>query len=166
MEDNFSRSKKAERKTKIKAYVLSILISLAAGTLSSVFAGGMKSVQGLTDPPLMPPPWVFPVVWTVLYVLMGISAARIYLKKTPQTKQALICYAVQLIVNVIWSPLYFALQLRLAAFIWLLVLIGLIIVMIIRFGYVDKKAAYIQLPYLIWAFFAAYLNLGTYLLNG
>lgn len=172
METDFSSREKNTgwvkngKKEKIKAYVLSLLISLAAGTLSAVFSGGMKNAGNLVEPPLTPPSWVFPAVWTVLYVLMGISAARVYLKKTEDTKRALTCYGVQLIVNIIWPVLYFMLEMHLAAFIWILVLLALIAVMMIRFKAVDRPAAYLQLPYFIWTAFAAYLNLGIYLLNG
>lgn len=155
-----------DKKEKIKIYVISILIAFAAGTISAICAGGMKSAKSLTKPPLMPPGWLFPIVWTALYILMGVSAAAVYLKKNEEAKRALTVYGVQLIVNIIWTPLYFMLKLRLAAFIWILLLIAVIIIMIVRFRSVDKTAAYLQIPYLVWTAFAAYLNLGTYLLNG
>lgn len=158
---------KIEKTSKIKAYVLSILIALAAGGISAVFAmGAMEEYSKLKQPPLAPPSWLFPVVWTILFVLMGISAARVYLKGSPQTKPALASYAVQLIINIIWTPLYFTLNLRLAAFIWLIALFIAVIVMIVRFSKVDTVSAWLQLPYVLWIIFAGYLNLSTYLLNG
>lgn len=165
METDLKERQKTGRKEKIRAYVLSILISCAAGGLSAIFSGGMKNAGELVNPPLTPPAWVFPPVWSVLYILMGISAAAVWLKKSKDTKKALTCYGVQLIVNLIWPVLYFMLEMRLAAFIWILVLCALITVMIIRFRAVDRRAAYLQLPYLVWTLFAAYLNFGTYILN-
>lgn len=157
---------KKSTKQKTKTYIVSVLIALAAGGISAAFAmGEMEEYSRLAQPPLAPPPWIFPVVWTILFILMGISAARVYLENMPDTKPALTTYAVQLIVNIIWAPLYFTLNLRLAAFIWLLALLALVIVMITRFRKVDKIAAYLQIPYVIWIIFAGYLNLGTYLLN-
>ncbi len=155
-----------EKNCKTKAYVISILIALAAGGISAIFAmGAMEEYSKLRQPPLAPPSWLFPIVWTILFALMGISAARVYLKETPQTKPALASYAVQLIINIIWTPLYFALNLRLAAFIWLVVLFAAVIVMIVRFSRVDAVSARLQIPYVLWIIFAGYLNLSTYLLN-
>lgn len=152
---------------KTKAYIISIIIALAAGGLSSIFAfNAMEEYELLKQPPLAPPSWVFPVVWTILFVLMGISVAKVYLLDTEDTPSAIRLYIIQLIVNIIWTPLYFTLELRLAAFIWIILLLALVILMVIRFHKIDKTAAYLQIPYIIWLVFAAYLNLGTYILNG
>lgn len=152
---------------KVKIYIAGIIIALAAGGLSALFSiGAMAEYGSLLQPPLSPPSWLFPVVWTVLYVLMGISSARIYIADGPFSPKALRSYSLQLVLNIVWTLLYFALELRLAAFVWIIVLIAAVCVMIIRFFKVDRPAAYLQLPYLVWLIFAAYLNLGTYLLNG
>lgn len=152
---------------KIKIYIASIIIALAAGGLSALFSVvAMAEYGSLLQPPLSPPSWLFPIVWTVLYILMGISSARIYIADGPYSPKALRSYAMQLVINILWTLLYFTFELRLASFVWIIVLIAAVIVMIVRFFKVDRLAAYLQAPYLIWLIFAAYLNLGTYLLNG
>ncbi|MBR5714821.1 MAG: tryptophan-rich sensory protein [Clostridia bacterium] len=150
----------------IWVYVISILIALAVGAVSGIASmEGMKEFAELKQPPLSPPGWLFPVVWTILYTLMGISAARVYLANTMDTPDALKIYAAQLIVNALWTPIFFALELRLVAFVWILILIGLVITMIAKFKKVDVPAGNLQFPYLVWLLFAAYLNLGVFLLN-
>lgn len=147
-------------------YAAAIGGTLIVGAVSGfVSMDGMKQFAKLEQPPLSPPGWLFPVVWTVLYTLMGISAARIVLEGTGETRSALTLYCVQLLVNALWTPIFFALELRLVAFIWLLILIGLTVAMISRFKRIDVTAGNLQFPYLIWLLFAAYLNFGTFLLN-
>ena len=148
------------------AYTAGIGIALAVGLISALASmEGMKRFAQLSQPPLAPPGWLFPVVWTALYTLMGISAARVYLKNTMDTRPALLIWSAQLIVNALWSPLFFSLGLRLVAFVWLLILIVLVVRMIADFKKIDIPAGNLQFPYLIWLLFAAYLNMGTYLLN-
>jgi len=147
-------------------YAVSIAIPLAVGAISGLVSmDGMKEFAELKQPPLSPPGWLFPVVWTILYVLMGVSAARIFLSGSMDTKPALIIWGAQLIVNALWTPIFFLLELRLVAFVWLLILIVLVIRMIADFKRIDLPAGNLQFPYLIWLLFAAYLNMGTYLLN-
>ena len=156
-----------KRKTvKPAVYAVSIATALAVGAASALLSmKGMKEYAQLDQPPLSPPGWLFPVVWTILYVLMGISAAKVYLAGTTDTKPALRIYFAQLIVNALWSPIFFELELRLVAFVWLLILIVLTVVMIGRFKRVDLTAGDLQFPYLIWLLFAAYLNMATFILN-
>lgn len=154
------------KKPRTKAYITAILISLAVGALSAIVSmNGMKEFAELEQPPLSPPGWLFPAAWTLFYTLMGISSARIFLSESFEKKGALTIYAVQLIVNALWTPIFFELELRLVAFVWILILISLVIYMIVRFHRIDRAAAYLQLPYLAWLIFAAYLNMGVYLLN-
>ena len=158
---------KSRRRNKTLAYIVSIAIALAVGVLSALLSmRGMRDFEQLRQPPLSPPGWLFPVVWTVLYILMGVSAARVYLADTADTGPALLIYGFQLIVNALWSPVFFTLGLRLVAFVWLLILIALVVVMIIRFKRVDVPAGDLQFPYLMWLLFAGYLNLAVFLLNG
>lgn len=120
----------------------------------------------ISQPPLSPPAFLFPVVWGILYALMGIGAARIYL--SPQTaarSMALNVYIVQLIVNFFWSLIFFNAQAFLFAFFWLLLLWILVLWMILLFRKIDPLSAKIQIPYLLWLSFAAYLNLGVWYLN-
>lgn len=147
------------------ALIISILIPIAVGTLSALLAGNISGYEGLNKPALSPPGFVFPIVWAILYTLMGISAYIVYASDDPNKKRALNAYALQLFFNFWWSILFFRFSLYLPAFLWLLVLIALIILMIYRFYGISPLAAYIQLPYLFWCIFAAYLNLMIYRLN-
>ena len=122
--------------------------------------------QTIVQPPLSPPGWVFPVVWTILYALMGISAARIYQTAPSKSRSTgLNLFIAQLVVNFFWSPLFFNLQAFGLAFFWLLLLWVLVFRMIRSFRMIDPLAAKLQIPYLIWLTFAAYLNLGVWYLN-
>ena len=154
-------------KNKLKTYGISILIAEAVGIISGLISSsGMAAYDTVNKPALTPPDFVFPIVWTILYALMGISAARILL--APQTKErnhGLIIYALQLFVNFFWSILFFNLQAFDVSFIWLLLLWALIILMIISFKKTDRVAALLQIPYLIWVTFAGYLNFMVWMLN-
>lgn len=150
----------------VKALIVSILISVGVGAAAALFSGNSMDVyQNLVQPPLSPPGWLFPVVWTILYILMGISAYLIYVSDSPYKNPALKIYAAQLAVNFLWTIIFFNLEMYLFAFLWLLLLLVLIILMIRSFAKISKTAAYLQLPYLLWVIFAGYLNLGIYLLN-
>ncbi|MBR0156229.1 MAG: tryptophan-rich sensory protein [Clostridia bacterium] len=150
-----------------KVYLISIGAALAAGVISALVSmGKMEEYAALRQPPLAPPGWLFPVVWTILFVLMGVSAARVYLNSPDNWPNALTVYAIQLAMNMLWTPLFFALDLRLAAFVLLVLLLITVIIMTVQFYSIDKKAAYLQIPYIVWLVFAGYLNLAVYLLNG
>ena len=151
-----------------KPYLFWILLSEAVGGLSGWLTreGTKIYQQTISQPPLSPPGWVFPVVWTILFALMGISAARIYLAPpSKERSQGLNLFIAQLVVNFFWSPIFFNLQAFAFAFFWLLILWGLVLWMIFTFRKVDPLAAKLQIPYLIWLTFAAYLNLGVWYLN-
>ena len=154
-------------KSKIKPYAVSILLTLAVGGLSGFLTSmGMDSFDALTKPPLTPPSFLFPIVWTVLFILMGVGAARIFMTEpTAARNRALIVYVVQLAVNFLWSIIFFNLQAYGFAFFWLILLWVLILTMIYLFCKIDKPAALIQIPYAIWVTFAGYLNLMIWLLN-
>ena len=154
-------------KSKIKPYAVSILLTLAVGGLSGFLTSmGMDSFDALIKPPLTPPSFLFPIVWTVLFILMGVGAARIFMTEpTAARNRALIVYVVQLAVNFFWSIIFFNLQAYAFAFFWLILLWVLILTMIYLFCKVDKSAALIQIPYAIWVTFAGYLNLMIWLLN-
>lgn len=142
---------------------IAILIPLAVGALSSILSGGMDAVMVM--PSFAPPSFIFPIVWTILYVLMGISSYIIYQSNEPGSAQALLVYALQLCFNFFWSIIFFGFSLYLFAFIWLLIMIGLIIIMIYLFNQISPLAAYLQIPYLLWCIFAAVLNFAIYRLN-
>ena len=154
---------------KIRPYVISVVIALAVGGISALLTmNNMDLYSKIEQPALAPPPWLFPVVWTILYVLMGIGAALVYNRKDfkpEETRNALIIYAVNLALNFFWSIIFFNLEAYLFAFIWLVALWIVIIAMIISFRKVSPVAAYLQIPYLLWVTFAGYLNLAIYILN-
>jgi len=143
--------------------LLAIGIPLAVGALSAFLSrSGMQGFSELTQPPLSPPGWLFPIVWTVLYVLMGIASYLVYLAKD---KNALKIYALQLVFNFFWSIIFFRFGAYLFAFIWLLCLWGTVLWTLIRFFKANKTAGKLLIPYLVWVTFAGYLNLGIYILN-
>ena len=135
-----------------------IIITLVIGAVPSIFVYTNNIYDTLNKPPLSPPGILFPIVWTILFILMGISAYRISLRST--TNNEMILYFTQLIVNALWVPIFFGLSEFLFAFIWLIILIVLVILMIYKFYKVDNVSAYLNIPYLIWILFAAYLNFG------
>lgn len=152
---------------KIKPYVISVAIALGVGAFSALLTmDSMEAYRSINKPPLNPPMAVFPVVWSILFILMGIGSAMIYTKKDEANVYAsLRIYGLQLVVNFFWSLIFFNMQAYLFAFIWLLLLWVLIIIMIIRFKRISPTAAYMQIPYLLWVTFAAYLNIMVYILN-
>ena len=154
-------------RSKIKTYAISIAVALAVGGLSALLTGdSMEKYKALRQPPLAPPGWVFPVVWTILFVLMGVGAAMVCLNGSSSKKKPIAIYGLQLTVNFFWTILFFLLEARLFAFFWLLLLLGLAVWMAISFGRVNKTAGLLQIPYILWLLFAGYLNLAVYLLNG
>ena len=154
---------------KIRPYAASVLIALAVGGLSALLtAGSMDLYSQIVQPPLAPPSFLFPVVWTVLFILMGISAAMIYLEKdniTKKVNEALIVNAINLFLNFFWSIIFFNMQAFLLAFIWLVLLWVTILIMIIKFYRIKPIAGLLQIPYLLWVTFAGYLTFAIYLLN-
>jgi len=164
---------KFDLKTRMKALIrkplfICIAIPLAVGGLSSLLThGSMEAFHQLNQPPLTPPDWVFPVVWALLYTLMGVASFLVYTANaTPQMRySALIAYGVMLVFNFIWPLLFFRLGVRLVAFVWLLLLFGLIAFTASLFYRVRKTAGALFIPYLLWTAFAGYLNFGVYWLN-
>ena len=154
-------------KIHLKKLIISILIPLAVGGLSALLTmGSMESFEQLNKPPLSPPGWLFPVVWSVLFILMGIASYLVYVSpKTDERKSALTFYAVQLFFNFVWSLLFFNLEAYLFAFIWLVALWVLIIITAIKFYRISKPSGYLLIPYILWVTFAGYLNLAIYILN-
>ena len=151
-----------------KQYALFIGLSEAVGLLSGLISREGTALYGqmALKPPLAPPGWVFPVVWTVLYALMGIGAARVWsAPKTQARSRGLNLFVAQLIINFFWSPVFFNARAYGLAFAWLLLLWALVFLMIREFRKVDKPAARLQIPYLLWLTFAAYLNWAVWQMN-
>lgn len=147
------------------ALVISILIPLAIGSLSTLISGNRSMYFSINKPALSPPAFIFPIVWTILYILMGISSYTIYESESPSKSNALRTYAVQLLFNFFWSIIFFGLSQYFFAFLWLVALILLIAVMIYQFYKISPAAAYLQIPYFVWCLFAAYLNFMIYIMN-
>ena len=148
--------------SKVKPYICFIALSLGVGALAALLTkGNMDIYKDIITPPLSPPMWLFPIVWTILYTLMGISAAIVY----KQDKEHLGIFFVQLAVNFLWSIIFFNLRMFLFSTIWLVLLIVLVIKMIQEFRIVDIRASYLLYPYLVWLLFALYLNVAIYFLN-
>jgi len=141
-----------------------IFFPLIIGGIVSFIISGNIEYNYLNKPPLSPPGIVFPIVWSIIYLLMGIS--YYILKKNDNTNIIIsIVYYTQLFVNALWSIIFFNLEWRLFAIIWILLLDILVIAMIYLFSKKDKVSAYLNIPYLIWILFATYLTIGIYVLN-
>lgn len=148
----------------VKAVALPLLVGAVSGSLTG---GGMQSFGMLNKPPLSPPGWLFPVVWTILYILMGIASYLVAEADADEEKKekALSIYYYQLLVNFLWPVFFFSFGWYLFAFLWLIFLWILIILMIKSFYDISRLAAYLCIPYLIWVTFAGYLNFGIWWLN-
>lgn len=153
---------------KLRPLILNILLSLGVGFLSGFLVGNSSEIYAnLVKPPLSPPAAVFPVVWTILYILMGISAYLIYVADAPKKakKEALKLYKLQLAMNFLWSFIFFKFNLYLLAFIWLMMLFVAVLIMTKKFNEIDETASALMVPYALWLAFAGYLNLMIILLN-
>ncbi len=148
-----------------KELIICLVIPLAVGGLSALLTrNSMETFKSISKPSLSPPGWLFPVVWTFLYILMGIASYLVLTSGKPDRK-ALTVYGIQLAFNFLWSIIFFNLELYLFAFIWLVLLWLLILKTAILFHQISKPARYLMLPYLLWVTFAGYLNYSIYLLN-
>ena len=145
-----------------KTLLISLAISLGTGIIGTIFSPTNRSEYStLYQPPLAPPGWLFPIVWTILFILMGIAAWLVYESGAPQgeVRAALIIYGIQLVVNVLWSVIFFRFDAYLLAFVWILLLWYLIYITLKRFYDIVPAAGYLLLPYLLWVTFAGYLTL-------
>ena len=154
----------------IAKLALFILIPLIVGGISALLTkNSMSEFKNLNQPNLSPPAWLFPVAWTILYILMGISSYLIYKNKNvffyKERDNYLILYIIQLIFNFFWSIIFFNMKMYYFAFIWLIILWILILSLIINAKKVNKIAYYLLIPYIIWVTFAGYLNIMIAILN-
>ena len=160
---------KKETKRKLLTFVVAIALPLIIGGFSAFLTkDNMSMYEEVVSPPLSPPAFLFPVVWTILYVLMGVSSAFIWLNRVENKDVAdrgLLIYAVSLFFNFVWSLIFFNFKAYLFAFIWLAVMLILIILTVINYKKIVPLAAYLQIPYVLWTSFAGYLTLGVYFLN-
>ena len=149
---------------KYKSLIIAILIPILAGFIGNILGNSSMGYDSINKPIFTPPGIVFPIVWSILYILMGISSYIIY-KKDRNDSGALTIYGLQLFFNIFWPLFFFNFKLYLFSFIWLIILLGLVIVMIYKFYKISKPASLIQLPYLLWLIFASILNFSVFLLN-
>lgn len=153
----------------LKIFAIAIAIPLAIGGLSALLTrGNMQIYSEVRTPPLSPPTILFPIVWTLLYILMGVSSAIIWANREKDIEAAqsgLAAYAVSLAFNFTWSILFFNFRLFGFSFVWLLALWILILVTILQYRKISPTAAYLQIPYAVWVAFAGYLNAGIWWLN-
>ena len=153
--------------SKWKTYAFWIGLSEITGTASGLLSMDcMRSFdETVAQPPLSPPGALFPIVWTVLYALMGIGAARISMTDPSRTRsRGLNLFIIQLALNFLWSPLFFCLKTFGLAFFWLQGLLATVILMTLEFRKTERLAAFLQIPYILWLCFAAYLNIGIWVL--
>ena len=151
-----------------KLLIICVVIPLAVGGLAALLTGGgMDAFEALNQPPLSPPGWLFPVAWTVLYILMGVASYLVIQagEEKASADGAIRVYGAQLAANFIWPILFFKLEMYLFAFIWLILLWALILATIVRFVRLSTAAGKLMIPYLLWVTFAGYLNCGVWLLN-
>lgn len=149
------------KKINWKRLIVIIIITFVVGSFFSFFTMNNIDTFKELEKPINVPGILFPIVWSILYLLMSISLYIVIDKN----RNSLIIYSIQLIINSLWTLIFFGFGAYLLAFIWIILLLIAIVIMIAKFYNIDKKAAYLNIPYLLWVLFAAYLNLGIYLLN-
>ena len=150
----------------LKKLLFYIFITILIGVLPSIFVFKDMSFYKLLDkPPLSPPSILFPIAWTILYILMGISIYRIDKTNSNKKSETKLIYFIQLVINALWTPIFFGLKEYFLAFLWILMLILLVVTMMILFFKIDKISSYLNIPYILWLLFAAYLNFGIFVLN-
>ncbi|MGI6201672.1 MAG: TspO/MBR family protein [Christensenellales bacterium] len=158
------------RNKSINWFALAVSIGVAelTGLVSALLGGNSSAYYAqLVRPPLSPPSWLFPVAWTLLYVLLGVAAYRVYrAEPSAGRRRALGLYALQLGVNFLWNPAFFGLHNPALGLAVILVLDLFVVLTIARFARVDRCAAWLLAPYLLWLLYATYLNIGIVLLNG
>lgn len=154
------------KKKKWIPYAVFIGAALLVGVIGGIVTkNGMPWYERAIKPPFTPPSVLFPIVWTILYILMGFGMARVWTRGGGQKTRALILYGVQLVINFLWSVWFFGLQAYGLAFFWLLLLIAAVVLMALEFARSDRLAGWLQLPYILWCIFAAVLNRAVWILN-
>lgn len=148
-----------------KKLIIITVITFIVGTFFSFLT--MNSMDTFKDlsKPINVPGVLFPIVWSILYLLMSISCYLIVQSNDKDKKEGIILYAIQLVINSLWALIFFGFGAYLLSFIWIIILLIVVIIMLAKFYNINKIAMYINIPYVLWLLFAAYLNLGIYLLN-
>lgn len=156
------------KKINIVALIVALFIPLAVGGISAALTAGKMAEYGtMNKPALSPPAWLFPIAWTILYLMMGLASYFIFnSESSSQSKwMALAVYGAQLVMNFMWSIIFFKWERYFIAFLWLMILWGLVIFCASQFRRINWPAACLLIPYILWLTFAAYLNFGSFLLN-
>lgn len=149
---------------KLSQKLLYILTPLIGGSIVGLIINKSIDYNYLVNPPLSPPSYLFPIVWSILYLLIGTSY-YIYRKNNNDDSLTIKLYYIQLILNYLWSIIFFTLKLRTLAVIWIIVLAITIIYLMIRFYKGERTSFYLLIPYILWVLFATYLNIGIVVLN-
>ena len=153
------------KKINWKRLIIIIIITFIVGSFFSFFTMNNMDTFKELKKPVNVPGVLFPVVWSILYLLMSISCYIITTKDDKNKDNAIIWYGIQLFINSLWSLIFFGFSAYLFSFIWILLLLAIVIIMIVKFYKIDKMAAYLNIPYVLWILFAGFLNLGIYILN-
>ena len=148
-----------------KALLISILIPNLAGLFGNLLGNSAANFDNVIKPGFTPSGIVFPIVWIILFTLMGISSYIIFTSCNKDKKNALIIYGIQLFLNSLWTFFFFNLELYLFSFIWLLLILFFVLLMFYKFYRINKTAALLQIPYILWLIFAGTINFGVYILN-
>ena len=159
---------KMKAEIKLKILLPALALPLAVGGLAAFLTkDGMMMFQAMPKPPLTPPGWIFPAVWTALYLLMGFASYLVWMSDASaiRKERALTAYALSLAANFIWPLIFFGMELYLLAFIWLILLWLLSAAATVLFHYISERAGKLMLPYMLWLSFAAYLNIGVWILS-
>jgi len=143
----------------IKLLILNILIPNIFGLIGNLLGNSSNGFDQIIQPPFTPPAIVFPIVWIILYTLMGISSYLIYTSNNPNKNKALLFYEIQLVLNTLWTFFFFRLNWFLFSFFWIILILIFVILMIYEFNKINKTAALLQIPYVLWLLFASILNL-------
>lgn len=147
-----------------KVLLFFLVYTFALAGIGTLLGGGFN-IDLLNKPPLAPPAWLFPIVWTILYTLMSVAAYLVFVSNDLDRGPSLRLYLLQVVINALWPLFFFRLEWRLFAFFWLVLLIAIVVLTMVGFRGINRTAFRLMIPYLAWLVFAAYLNLGYYLLN-
>ena len=145
-------------------FIKSILIPVVIGGIAGFLISNFIDYNIINKPPLSPPSIVFPIIWTILYILMGTSYGILKIKELIDDETNMIYYT-QLLVNITWPIVFFVFKWRFVCILWIILLLILVVYMTIKFYRKNKVAGLLQIPYILWTIFATYLTIGVYILN-
>ncbi len=156
------------KRMRIGTLIFALFVPLLVGGLSAALSyRAMLAYGTMNKPPLSPPPWVFSVVWTLLYIMMGVASYFVLVSEAELSNKvsALIVYSIQLLLNFMWSIFFFNMSLHLVAFFWLMLMWCMVLYCAYEFYSINRVASFLLFPYVLWLTFAAYLNFGVFYLE-